>query len=73
MNYLLSTETADGGWFYAGDGEYGEVNGEVLSALAPLVRDGDEDRDRGHEAERPKDHNERDGRERARPHRGHDR
>jgi hypothetical protein len=61
IKYLLSTESPDGGWIYVGDGEYGEVNGEVLSALTDFVRrHGDGDRDergfkepgRGHHPQR---------------------
>ena len=69
-NFLLSTETAAGGWSYPP--EFGEDNGEVLSALAPLLRNRGHDDDCGEEFEGPHEHGDRDSHERARPHRDND-
>lgn len=69
-NFLLSTETAEGGWSYPP--EYGEDNGEVISALAPLLRNRGNDDDCGEEFKRPHEHRGRDSHERARPHRDND-
>lgn len=69
-NFLLSTETAAGGWSYPP--EFGEDNGEVLSALAPLLRNRGHDDDCGKEFEGPHEHGDRDSHERARPHRDND-
>lgn len=71
VKYLLSTETPEGGWSYGTWGEYGEVNGEVLSALAAAIHHhGDDDQDRGREFGEPRpDH---DGHHVAKRHDHHD-
>jgi hypothetical protein len=58
LKYLLSTETAEGGWSSGASGEYGEINGEVLSALVEARRhhrDGDDgDHDCGRDFDEPR-------------------
>jgi hypothetical protein len=69
--YLLATQTPEGGWSFGAWGEYGEVNGEVLSALAAARhRHGDDEKAEDRESSGSK--REHGGHEVAKHHDHHD-
>jgi hypothetical protein len=70
--YLLLNQDPSGGWIYPVYGEYGEIDGEVLSALSPLIQNQGYDADRSDDFRdsHPGDHS--DSHRHAAPHRGKD-